>query len=1238
MRIKALLFTLLLAVLGPSAFWNRQAEAQSPATANPTATARRATSDYGALAMAFERNQGQTAGPVKFLSRGTGYTAFLMADGMVLSLHPSSAPHGAATSAPSTPSAPRQNTTLQFKLMGASPNPVAVGEDPQPGKINYFIGNDRTKWLTNVTTYARVRYRNVYPGIDLVYYGNPRQLEYDFAVAPGADTSKIQFEIDGASGVGLDAEGNLLLNTANGELHFEKPQVYQESHGTRVPVEGDYVMKDATHIGFQLSAIDPASPTVIDPVLLYSTYLGGNGDDQASGIAVDATGNVYVAGYTDSADFPLATLGSLAAGNTHAFVAKLDPTGSTLIYADYLGGNGDDYGYALTLDAANDVYVTGSTSSSDFPVENAYQPTYPGSFNAFITEISAAGSSLTYSTYFGGNGSDMPAAIALDSSSDILLAGSTSSTNFPVANAYQASASANQGGLFGTYGFLSKFNPAGSELVYSTYLGGNTNVAYPCGASSCWPAPFSAIAGLAVDGSGNAYVGGSTNTYNLPTTTGAYSTTSNAPENNLAGFLSKFDVSGGLTYSTYFDESSGTLTTINAVAVDASGEAYVTGSAASDGSFPATMTDICDPSTAGTACQFGYVAEFASAGTTLVYSTFLGANNSATPVGVSIDASGNAYVLAYTSNDLFQIVNGIENFSNQGDQFLPGNNDLLLVEIYQSGGSGAELLATYFGGSGNDTPGSMFLDSSGNIYVAGATDSSDFPATQGSYQNSLNGNTNAFIAKIGPASAAAIALAPYALQFSGQPLGAASPSEAVVLRNLGSAGVAIASIAANGDFSETSDCDSSVAAAGTCKLVITFTPTAVGPRSGSISIADSAPGSPHIISLSGTGVGSLATLSPLSVTFGTTSVGTASAQQTVTLTDSGNASLGIGGISVSGDFSQSNNCAALLAAGASCQIEVTFNPAAAGTLNGMLTVTDNAATSPQSIALSGAGRIPGAAEIILAPSTLTFSGQMLGASSATQIVTLTNDGGSSASISGVTLTGDFTQTNNCSTLPANGGTCSVAVTFTPRTSGPRTGTLTIANSAGSPETLSITGTGVDFNLASSSNAQTIPSGSSASYSLTVTPVGGSFSNLVQLGCTGLPSGASCNFSPGAVTPGVHTVTATLTISTTTSVAESLPAHSLKGYAALGTWTGFPAFGLFGLVFAGWTKRSKKLVVAAWLVLLIAGTLGMSACAGGTGIAPQPQTQSGSTSYAILVNGTSGNLEHSVPLTLTVQQN
>ena len=330
----------------------------------------------------FEANRGQSDAQVKFLARGKGYKAFLTSGAMVLSLRSSQA-QKAQTPAATTDRQPSANTTLQFKLLGASKNPAIVGEDLLPGKVNYFIGRDPAKWHTGVPTYSRIRYKNVYPGIDLVYYGSHQQLEYDFAISPGANPNQIQFELIGAAQTTVDAEGNLVLQTGSGEVHLQSPVIYQESDGVRVRVSGTYVMNGSSHIAFHVSQYDPSKPMVIDPVLIYSTYLGGSGDDQPSGIAVDAAGSVYVAGYTDSSDFPLATPGSIAAGNTHVFVAKLDSTGSNLVYADYIGGDNQDYGYALVLDTANEVYVTGSTASSDFPVVNPYRATYPGSFNGF---------------------------------------------------------------------------------------------------------------------------------------------------------------------------------------------------------------------------------------------------------------------------------------------------------------------------------------------------------------------------------------------------------------------------------------------------------------------------------------------------------------------------------------------------------------------------------------------------------------------------------------------------------------------------------------------------------------------------------------------------------------------------------------------------------------------------------------------------------------------------------------
>jgi Beta-propeller repeat/Abnormal spindle-like microcephaly-assoc'd, ASPM-SPD-2-Hydin len=1230
MRIKALVVKVFIMMLGSSIFLNPNALAQS----QPSPSQREAAAHYGALPLTFETNQGQTGALVKFLSKGKGYTAFLTANGMILSLRPAAGVARQPVNAPASASQP--STILQFALVGAAANPAVTGEEMQPGKINYFIGNDPSQWRRNVATYGRIRYHNVYPGIDMIYYGNHRQLEYDFAISPGANPSQIQFQIKGANGIYLEANGDLALDTGNGVLHFKNPTIYQESNGAHVPVLGGYVIQDSSHVGFHLSSLDPTKATVIDPVLVYGTFLGGSGDDQASGIAVDASGNVYISGTTDSTDFPLGVLGSLPAGSPHVFVAKLDATGSTLLYADYLGGNVYDYGYALAIDSAGEVYVTGTTASSNFPTTvNAYQGSYPGGFNGFLTEISADGSTLEYSTYLGGNGSDWPASIAIDSFNDILVAGSTTSTNFPVANAYQSSASANQGGKFGTYGFLTKFSAGGSTLVYSTYFAGNTNVAPGCGSPSCWPAPYSAIAAVTVDSTGNAYVGGNTNTYNFPTTSGVYQTSSNAPQNNSAGFLAKFSLTGTLTYSTYFDETSGIVTIINGVAVDSSGSAYATGGAYSDGTFPITSTSICDPAVSGPYCGYAFVTKFDPAAASLVYSTFLGPNNLSTAISISIDGADNAYILGSTNDTSFGLANGIEGFSTEGSQYQAGvDYDVILAEIDPTGTT--ELFATYIGGSGNNSADAMALDASANIYVAGTTDSIDFPVTQGSFQEVIGGNTDGFIVKVSPADAAAVSVVPFSLDYSTQALGTASAAQTVLLRNMGSAALNISSITSPSGFTQTNDCGTSVPAAGTCTLSVTFAPSAAGSASGNVSIVDDAAGSPHVISLSGFATGALVALSPASLTFTGLTVGTASPEQTVTLSNNGNASLNISGIQVSGDYAQTNTCGASLAASASCQIQITFTPTAAGNRTGALTIADDAFNSPQTLALTGTGEA--ALGITLSASTLTFANQPVDSTSSTQTLTVTNHALSSAVVSSVSITGNFSQTNNCGTVTANGGSCSVTVKFAPSASGASTGTLKITTSAGISQTVSLSGTGVDFSVASSSSSDTIQEGSTATYKLTVSPVGGSFASAIQLSCSGQPDGTTCAFSPSSVTPGASPASVTMTIATTASTSQALPRRSSHSYA-FAAWMQLPGLGLFGIVFAGSKRRSKKAAMLVVLVLVITGLLFLSACAGGTGIAPQSQNgQTGTQigTYNVSATGTSGNLKHSVPLTLNVQ--
>jgi hypothetical protein len=1080
---------------------------------------RQSDTGYGKLPLTFEANHGQSNPEVKFLSRGSGYTAYLTAGGLTLALRPSQTGATAVSSLP-TPPVAGENAILQFRLVGAAKNPAVVGEDLQPGVVNYFLGNDPSQWRTNVPTYGRVRYKNVYPGIDLVYYGNHRQLEYDFEIHPGSDPSRIQLEIQGANRVELDEFGDLALRTANGELHFQSPVVYQQIGTQRTPVGGAFIVKDATHVGFQLGHYDATQPLVIDPVLVYSTYLGGSGNDQITGITVDSTGSAYVVGYSNSPNFPLAALGSLPQAANHVFVAKLNPAGSSLVYVDYLGGNSQDFGLALALDSSDNVFVTGSTESSNFPTVKPIQAQQPGPYSAFLSKISAAGSTLLYSTYLGGNTFDQPAAIAVDSLGQAHIAGFTESQNFPLANAYQATAQANQGGFFGTYGFVTTFSADGSSFIYSTYLAGNTNVILNCGNSQCWPTPFSAISALALDANGNTYITGTTNTYNFPATSGAYLTTDNAPQDATVGFLTKLSSTGTLDYSTYFYGSSGNPVGIAGVAVDSTGAAYITGSAQSDGTFPVTSTGICDPSVSGFNCSYAFVTKFDSQAATLLYSTFLAANNFAGPQSIALDSNNDAYIASATLSGLVQTQNAIEAYSAQ--------TDVLLVEIDPA--ASTQLFATYLGGSANDSPGGMALDTQGNIYVAGTTTSTDFPTTQSAFQIQSGGNADGFISKIGTGSAVAVSLSPASLQFPAIQVGTTSQPQQVTLRDLSSTALNISSISITGDFAENDNCGSGVAASASCALSVTFTPTVSGPRTGSISITDNATGSPQLISLSGgSGLAAAASLAPSSLNFANQAIGTSSAAQAVQLSNTGNAAFTLGNIQIAGDYAQTNNCPASLAAGSACTFNVTFTPTASGSRSGVLTMNDSA--------------------------------------------------------------------------------------------------------SGSPQRVNITGTGiVDFSLGAASTSATVKAGATATYSLTISPSGGAFSSAISLTCGTLPPASTCSFSPTSVTPGSNSATATLKIATTgTSAAMALPAQN---QFQLAVWLPLQGFGFFGIVLLS-SKRWKKNVMTLFALAFLAGTLLlMPACAGGTGIAPQTVTTPGT--YTVTVTGTSSTLQHSLPLTLTVQ--
>lgn len=428
----------------------------APSDAIGSKARERIAENYGKIPMAFEANEGQTDAEVKFLSRGRGYSLFLTSTESVLVLRKSVPikPLRQLSAPPLNSSSPfaeldsGERAGVHMKLLGSNPSTRVEDLEELPGKTNYFIGNDPKKWHTNVHTYAKLRYPNIYPGIELIYHGNQRILEYDFVVAPGGDPNSIALGFQGTNRLEVDAEGDLLLNTALGVIRQRKPNVYQEVAGVRREISGGYVLKGKHQVGFHVAAYDASEPLVIDPVLSYSTLLGGSSPDEGSeAITVDAAGNAYVTGHTSSTNFPT-TVGAFQTangGNSDIFVTKLNPTGSELVYSTYLGGNGNDIGQGIAVDSLGSTYVTGSTNSFDFPTVAAFQPIFAGGFNgdAFVTKVNAAGSALVYSSYLGGSDDDVGIDIAVDvfpnPTPNAYLTGRTVSSDFPTtAGAFQA--------------------------------------------------------------------------------------------------------------------------------------------------------------------------------------------------------------------------------------------------------------------------------------------------------------------------------------------------------------------------------------------------------------------------------------------------------------------------------------------------------------------------------------------------------------------------------------------------------------------------------------------------------------------------------------------------------------------------------------------------------------------------------------------------------------------------------
>jgi len=728
--------------------------------------------------LSFEPNQGQLASTVQFLSRGSGYALFLTPGQVVLNLERRQ------------PAA--SVDTLRMSLTGANPKANAVGQAPQSGVVSYFIGNDPKNWRSGIPTYGKVRYPQIYPGVDLVFYGNQRQLEYDFVVAPGADPSRIAWRIDGAR-ASLDAQGNLTLSAPNGPASFNKPVLYQLDGDRKTRVEGSFAVA-GNEVRFRLGSYDHSKALIVDPVLSYATYLAGSGTDNigwttgpgisqvgtSQGIAVDSAGSAYVTGYTYSLDFPTKNAYESAPPAKQvspglwrsAFVTKFSPDGSSLVYSTYLGGDVNDEGYAIAVDSSGSAYVTGETNSPKFPTTaGAYQPVYASNISAFVTKLSSTGTSLVYSTFLGGYGNAYATAIAVDGAGRAYIAGNENEYCTPSQSCFPTTSGAviagnTTGGGSPQYAFAAVFDPTGAQLLYSTIFGDLNGFTCANGCGDTYGT------GIAVDANGYFYLVGETQAGKLPTTAGVIQP-KGAPLGSLGGstgtyveawrgFIAKFSPvtsAGGasLAYATYLGGQTANLGDyISGIAIDSASNAYIAGYTNSP-DFPVTAgaySTVCGPN--GQNCSAAHVTKLNPTGSAILWSTFVGDSKGDSSDAlfftgpIQLDAKGNVYIVGQEAGSGFPSVNPVEPAPSGGQM------DVIVAELDPTGAN--LLFSTRIGSSGLDTasPAGLAVDSAGNIYLAGNNSGPNLITTPGAFQTTASDNpccSHGFVVKIAPTAA-----------------------------------------------------------------------------------------------------------------------------------------------------------------------------------------------------------------------------------------------------------------------------------------------------------------------------------------------------------------------------------------------------------------------------------------------------------------------------------------------------
>lgn len=627
-----------------------------------------------------------------------------------------------------------EGLVLRLGFLGANSEPAIASQDVRSGTVNYLIGNDPERWHTNLPTYGEIVYRDLWPGIDMLFRGESGQLTYEFLVQPGARVRDIRLAYRGAKKLSVDSDGNLVIHTALGSLSDQHPTTYQWIDGKRVEISSRFALnrRSRTAYGFSVGAYDRNQPLVVDPGLVYSTFLGGSADDAGNGIAVDCAGQAYVTGNTYSVNFPVTAGafdtswngGAFTFGGGDTFVTKLNSNGSALVYSTFLGGTLDEpiFGSSIAVDSAGYAYVTGTTDSPDFPTTpGAFQTVLKGVEDAFVTKLNRNGSGLVYSTYLGGTGQDdtnFYNSIAVDSGGHAYVTGFTDSLDYPTTpGAFQT---VNKGGFYDA--FVTKLNTRGTGLEYSTYLGGSGQ---------------DGTQGIAVDAAGRAYVTGYTDSPDFPVKNAAQPTLGGSTD----AFVTKLNSSGtALVYSTYLG---GTADDAGlSIAVDSGGRAYVSGGTNSP-NFPTTANAL-QPVAQGS--FDGFVTKLSASGSAFVYSTYLGGTLDDQANGIAVDSAGQAHITGWTTSPDFPVTADAFQPVNAGGA---GTYDAFVTKLNTSGS--AEVYSTYLGGLVDDIGNGIALGRSGTVYVTGSTDSATFPVTPGAVQTTYAGGTyygDAFVTKL----------------------------------------------------------------------------------------------------------------------------------------------------------------------------------------------------------------------------------------------------------------------------------------------------------------------------------------------------------------------------------------------------------------------------------------------------------------------------------------------------------